>query len=90
MFYALGLLAYNRLIALRGLELPDDAQGWRPRALIRNLLTVPVKVGMHAGCRRATICIPAGWLRWSQPFLQDHGPKRTHGGARIRLAESGL
>ena len=90
MFYAIGLLAYNLLIALRVLDLPDDAQGWRPRSMIRNLLTVPVKVSMHARYRCATICIPAGWLRWWRLFLQDHGPKRTHGGARIRLEESGL
>lgn len=90
MFYALGILAYNLLLALRVLDLPDDAQGWRPRTLIRNLLTVPVKVGMHARYRRATICVPAGWMRWWRLFLQDHGPKRTHGGARVRLEESGL
>lgn len=90
MFYAIGVLAYNLLIALRLLDLPDDAQGWRPRTIIRNLLTVPVKVGVHARYRRATLCIPAGWMRWWRIFLQDHGPKRTHGGARVRLEESGL
>lgn len=90
MFYALGLLAYNLLIALRVLDLPDDAQGWRPRSLIRNLLAVPVKVARHARYLRATICIPAGWMRWWRLFLQEHGPKRTHGGARVRLEESGL
>jgi hypothetical protein len=90
MFYAIGVLAYNLLLALRILDLPDDAQGWRPRTIIRNLLTVPVKVGLHARYRRATICIPAGWMRWWRLFLQDHGPKRTHGGARVRLEESGL
>lgn len=90
MFYAIGVLAYNVLIALRVLDLPEDSQGWRPRTIIRNLLTVPVKVGMHARYRRATICVPAGWMRWWRVFLQDHGPKRTHGGARVRLEESGL
>ena len=88
--YAIGVLAYNVLMALRILDLPDDAQGWRPCTIIRNLLTVPVKVGMHARYCRATICIPAGGMRWWKLFLQDHGPKRTHGGARVRLEESGL
>lgn len=90
MFYALGILAYNLMIAFRVLDLPDDAQGWRPRTIIRNLLTVPVKVSMHARYRCATICVPAGWVRWWRLFLHDHGPKRTHGGARVRLQESGL
>lgn len=90
MFYALGMLAYNLMIALRVLDLPDDAQGWRPRTMIRHLLTVPVKVSMHARYRRATICVPAGWMRWWRLFLQEHGPKRTHGGARVRVEETGL
>lgn len=90
MFYALGVLAYNLMIAFRVLELPDDAQGWRPKTIIRNLLIVPVKVSTHARRRVATLCVPAGWMRWWRLFLQDHGPKRTHGGARLRVEESGL
>jgi Transposase DDE domain group 1 len=90
MFYALGVLAYNLMIAFRVLDLPDDAQGWRPKTIIRNLLIVPVKVSTHARRRVATLCVPAGWMRWWRVFLQDHGPKRTHGGARVRVEESGL
>jgi hypothetical protein len=90
MFYALGVLAYNLLMGLRTLDLPDDSQAWKPRTLIRNLLIVPVKVSTHARRLRATVCVPAGWLRWWRVFLDDHGPKRTHGGIRVRLEESGL
>ena len=90
MFYALGVLAYNLMIALRVLDLPDDAQGWRPKTIIRNLLIVPVKVSTHARRRVATLCVPAGWMRWWRIFLEDHGPKRTHGGARVKVEESGL
>jgi hypothetical protein len=89
MYYALGILAYNLLAALRVLDLPDDAQSWRLRAMIRNLLIVPVKVSTHARKVRATICVPAGWMRWWRVFLQDHGPKRPHGGLRVRLDEDG-
>jgi len=64
MFYALGVLAYNLMIAFRVLELPDDAQGWRPKTMIRNLLIVPVKVSTHARRQVATLCVPAGWMRW--------------------------
>jgi hypothetical protein len=90
MFYALGVLAYNLMIAFRVLDLPDDAQGWRPKTIIRNLLIVPVKVSTHARRRVATLCVPAGWMRWWRLFLQEHGPKRTHGGVRVKLEESGL
>lgn len=89
MYYALGALAHNLLNALRVLDLPDDAQSWRPRTMIRNLLTVPVKISCHARKVQATICVPAGWMRWWRLFLQDHGPKRTHGGLRVRLDEDG-
>lgn len=89
MYYALGVLAHNLLNALRVLDLPDDAQSWRPRTMIRNLLTVPVKISCHARKVQATICVPAGWMRWWRLFLQDHGPKRTHGGLRVRLDEDG-
>jgi len=34
-FYAIGMLAYNVLISLKLLDLPDDAQSWRIRTLIR-------------------------------------------------------
>ena len=90
MFYELGVLAYNLMIALRVLDLPDDAQGWRPKTIIRNLLIVPVKVSSHARRRVATLYVPAGWMRWWRVFLQDHGPNRTHGGARVGVQESGL
>ncbi len=90
MFYALGVLAYNLMIAFRVLELPDYAQGWRAKTIIRNMLVVPVKVSTHARRRLATVCVPAGWMRLWRVFLEEHGPKRTHGGARLRVEESGF
>ena len=47
-FYAIGMLAYNVLISLKVLDLPDDAQSWRIQSLIRHLLTLPVTVSAHA------------------------------------------
>jgi hypothetical protein len=74
------------MIAFKVLELPDDTQGWKPKTILRNLLIVPVKVSTHARRQVATLCVPLGWML----FLQDQGPKRTHGGARLQVEESEL
>jgi len=78
-FYAIATLAYNILISLKVLDLPDDAQGCRIHTIIRYLLTVPVSVSTHARYDVARICIPAGWLRWWRLFVDQWMPKRKPG-----------
>jgi hypothetical protein len=78
-FYAIGMLAYNVLISLKLLDLPEDAQSWRIQTIIRHLLTVPVTVSTHARYEVARICIPAGWLRWWRLFVDQWVPKRKPG-----------
>src|SRR5438105_2906816 len=78
-FYAIGMLAYNILITLKLLDLPDDAQSWRVQTLIRHLLTLPVTVSTHARYDVARLCIPAGWLRWWRLFIDQWVPKRKPG-----------
>ncbi len=78
-FYAIATLAYNILISLKVLDLPDDAQGSRIHTIIRYLLTVPVSVSTHARYDVARICIPAGWLRWWRLFVDQWVPKRKPG-----------
>jgi hypothetical protein len=52
--------------SLKVLDLPDDAQGWRIRTIIRYLLTVPVSVSTHARYDVARIrrvgCAGGGFL----------------------------
>jgi hypothetical protein len=78
-FYAIAMLAYNVLLSLKVLDLPDDAQGWRIHTMIRYLLTVHVSVSTHARYDVARICIPAGWLRWWRLFIDQWVPKRKPG-----------
>jgi hypothetical protein len=78
-FYAIAMLAYNVLISFKLLDLPDDAQSWRIRSLIRYLLTVPVSVSTHARYEVARVCVPAGWLRWWRLFVERWVPKRKPG-----------
>ncbi|HPA06829.1 MAG TPA: IS1380 family transposase [Candidatus Hydrogenedentes bacterium] len=78
-FYALATLAYNVLTALKVLDLPDHAQTWRVRTLVRHLLTVPASVVAHANRRVLKISIPAGWLKWWRLFLARFVPRRKRG-----------
>lgn len=87
-FYALAMLAYNLLITLKLLDLPEEAQTWRIRTTIRYLLTVPVSVSRHARYEVARICIPAGWLRWWRLFVDQWVPKRKPGRPTVEEVDS--
>jgi hypothetical protein len=86
-FYAIATLAYNVLISLKVLDLPDDAQSWRIQTMIRYLLTVPVTVSTHARYDVARICIPAGWLRWWRLFIDQWVPKRKPGRPVVEVVD---
>jgi len=87
-FYAIAMLAYNVLISLKVLDLPDEAQSWRIQTIIRRLLTVPVSVSTHARYDVARICIPAGWLRWWRLFVDQWVPKRKAGRPVMEAVDS--
>jgi len=89
MFYAIGMLAYNLLVTLKILDLPDDAQSWRIQSLMRYLLTVPVTVSTHARYESARICIPTGWLRWWRLFVEQWVPKRKPGRPAAETVDTG-
>jgi len=88
-FYAIAMLAYNVLISLKVLDLPDEAQSWRIQTIIRHLLTVPVSVSRHARYEVAHLCIPAGWLRWWRLFLGQWVPKRKAGRPVLEVVDTG-
>ena len=83
------MLAYNVLISLKVLDLPDEAQSWRIQTIIRHLLTVPVSVSRHARYEVAHICIPTGWLRWWRLFVDKWMPKRKAGRPVWEVVDSG-
>lgn len=87
-FYAIAMLAYNLLVSLKVLDLPDEAQGWRIQTMIRHLLTLPVTVSTHARYDVARICIPAGWLRWWRLFVDRWVPKRKSGRPVVEVVDS--
>jgi hypothetical protein len=87
-FYAVATMAYNMMVSLKVLDLPDDAQNWRIQTLIRYLLTVPVSVSTHARYKVARICVPAGWLRWWRLFVDQWVPKRKPGRPALEEVDS--
>jgi hypothetical protein len=87
-FYAIAMLAYNLLISLKVLDLPDEAQSWRIQTIIRQLLTLPVTVSTHARYDVARVCIPAGWLRWWRLFVDRWIPKRKSGRPVMEMVDS--
>ncbi len=87
-FYAIAMLAYNVLISLKLMDLPDEAQSWRIQTIIRHLLTLPVTVSTHARFKVARICIPAGWMRWWRLFVDQWVPKRKAGRPVLEVVDS--
>jgi hypothetical protein len=87
-FYAIAMLAYNILISLKVLDLPDEAQSWRIQTIIRHLLTVPVSVSRHARYEVAHLCVPAGWLRWWRLFVDKWLPRRKPGRPVVEVVDS--
>ena len=64
MFYGIASLAHNLLQALKLLRLGDEAQTWRNRTIIRNVITVPATQINHANRLLLKVCVPVGFLRW--------------------------
>jgi len=75
MFYALATLAYNALMALKLIHLPESEQPKRVRTLIRHLLLVPVELTRHARQIKAALYLPAGWIAWWRGYLEQWLPR---------------
>lgn len=69
MFYALAMVAYNLLQAIKLLELPDDCQSWRLKTLLAKLVLLPVRLARRSRQTGARLLVPAAWLAWWQDLL---------------------
>lgn len=79
MFYAIGALAYNILIALKLLHLPDDCQSWQLKTLLRQVVLMPAALVRHARVLIARIQVPAAWLCWWRAVMSRLWPQPTTG-----------
>jgi hypothetical protein len=79
MFYAIGALAHNVLIALKLLHLPDDCQGWQLKTLLRQVLLLPAALVRHARVLVARVQVPAAWLCWWRALMTRLWPQPVVG-----------
>lgn len=64
MYYAVAGLAYNLLVALKLLHLPDERQQCRLKTLIREIMILPGRFVSHARRIVARIYVAPEWLDW--------------------------
>jgi hypothetical protein len=74
MFYAIGALAYNLMIALKVLRLPEECQGWQLKTLMRQIVRLPAVLVAHARRLVARVEVPAAWLVWWSNWEQRWWP----------------
>jgi hypothetical protein len=74
-YYALAMLAYDVLQALKLIWFPPLLQGARVRTLLRHLLMVPVEIKRHARAMIACFYAPAHSIAWWRRFLGDFLPR---------------
>jgi hypothetical protein len=63
-FYTLASIAYNLLIALKLLYLPDARQGWRIKTLLKQIIIMPAHIVKHARTVLARVWVPPRWFDW--------------------------
>jgi hypothetical protein len=63
-FYALAMIAYNLLMAIKVLELPDDCQGWRLKTMLKRSRQV-----------WARLMVPCAWLEWWRKLMERVWPR---------------
>jgi hypothetical protein len=79
MFYAIAALAYNILIALKLLHLPDDCQSWQLKTLLRQVLFMPAALVRHARVLIARVQVPTAWLCWWRTVMSRLWPEPKAG-----------
>lgn len=70
MFYALAALAYNLMVAVKLLCLPDECQSWTVATLLRQLVRLPAVLVQHARRLVARVEVPPVWVSWWQHWEQ--------------------
>jgi hypothetical protein len=74
MFYAIAALAYDLMVAVKVLCLPDECQGWQVRTLMARLVRLPATLVTHARRLVARVEVPASWLGWWSAWVERWWP----------------
>jgi Transposase DDE domain group 1 len=79
MFYAIAALAYNLMVAVKVLCLPDDCQSWTVATLLRQMVRLPAVLVAHARRLVARVEVSPLWLKWWQAWEQRWWPQAVAG-----------
>jgi hypothetical protein len=80
MYYAVAALAYNLLIALKLLHLPEERQQCRVKTLIREIMILPGRFVTHARRLVARIYVAPEWLDWWRVVYQQMSQRAAASG----------
>jgi hypothetical protein len=83
-YYLIGGLAYNLMVAIKLLDLKDDCQGWQLKTLMKKLVFMPGRLGKRSRQWVARVLVPGAWLSWWQRWAQRVWP--GHGVGRPSLS----
>jgi hypothetical protein len=79
-YYLIGALAYDLMVAIKLLDLNDQCQGWQLKTLMKKLVFLPGRLGRHARQWVAQVLVAGAWLswwqRWSERVWPEHGRGR--------------
>lgn len=70
MFYAIAALAYNLLVTVKLLCLPEECQKWQVKTMLRQIIRLPATLVRHARGLLARVEVPASWLAWWENWRQ--------------------
>src|ERR1051326_4241167 len=79
-YYLIGGLAYNLMMAIKVLDLKDEQQGWQLKTLMKKLVFLPGRLSQRSRQWVARVMVPGAWLNWWQRLTQhlwpNYGPGR--------------
>jgi Transposase DDE domain group 1 len=70
MFYAIAALAYNLLVTVKLLCLPEECQSWQVKTMLRQIIRLPATLVRHARRLLVRVEVPARWLVWWENWQQ--------------------
>ena len=85
-YYLIAALAYNLMIAIKLLDLPDDCQSWRIKTLMKKMVMLPGRLSKRSRQWVARVMVPGAWLCWWQRWQERMEP--GFGPGRPRLLAS--
>ena len=87
-YYLIGALAYDLMVAIKLLDLNDECQGWQLKTLMKKLVFLPGRLGRHARQWVAQVSVAGAWLNWWQRWAGRVWPEHRRGRPALIAATS--